>query len=50
MAALEDLLEQTPSGFGRLTALRHSGWLPETPPHWALPAVPLGTHRAAWAS
>ncbi|NOG69488.1 CoA transferase [Roseicella sp. DB1501] len=48
MAALEDLLEEGPSGFGRLTALRHAGHLPATPPHWALPAVPLGTHAAAW--
>ncbi|TDH61732.1 CoA transferase [Dankookia rubra] len=46
---LGDLLETAPSGFGRLTALRHSGRLPETPPHWALPPVPLGTHRAEWA-
>lgn len=46
---LGDLLETGPSGFGTLTALRHSGRLAETPPHWALPAVPLGTHRAAWA-
>jgi crotonobetainyl-CoA:carnitine CoA-transferase CaiB-like acyl-CoA transferase len=44
-----DLLEEMPSDFGRLTALRHSGRLPETPPHWALPPVRLGTHPAAWA-
>jgi len=49
MDALAELLEEAPSGFGRLTALRHSGRLPETPPHWALPAVPLGTHPADWA-
>jgi crotonobetainyl-CoA:carnitine CoA-transferase CaiB-like acyl-CoA transferase len=49
MEALDDLLETGPSGFGELTALRHSGHLPETPPHWALPPVPLGTHRPAWA-
>lgn len=48
MAELGDLLETTDSGFGRLTALRHAGQLAETPPHWALPAVPLGTHEAAW--
>ena len=48
MAELGDLLETTDSGFGRLTALRHSGQLAETPPHWALPSVPLGTHRAEW--
>jgi len=49
MEALGDLLETGPSGFGALTALRHSGQLPETPPHWALPPVPLGTHRPEWA-
>jgi crotonobetainyl-CoA:carnitine CoA-transferase CaiB-like acyl-CoA transferase len=49
LAELGDLLETGPSGFGSLTALRHSGRLAETPPHWALPAVPLGTHRAEWA-
>ena len=47
MAEIGDLLEQTASGFGRLTALRHSGQLAETPPHWALPSVPLGTHARA---
>jgi crotonobetainyl-CoA:carnitine CoA-transferase CaiB-like acyl-CoA transferase len=46
---LGDLLEEMPSGFGRLTALRHSGHLAATPPHWALPPVWLGTHPPAWA-
>ena len=41
-------LETTPSGFGTLTAIRHAGQLSDTPPHWALPAVPLGTHPARW--
>ena len=41
-------LDTTPSGFGMLTALRHAGQLSETPPHWALPAVPLGAHPARW--
>ncbi|MBY0335842.1 MAG: CoA transferase [Acetobacteraceae bacterium] len=49
MDALAPLLEETPSGFGRLTALRHSGQLPDTPPHWALPAMPLGSHAPEWA-
>ncbi len=48
MADLGPLLETTDSGFGRLTALRHSGQLAETPPYWALPSVPLGTHKAEW--
>jgi hypothetical protein len=46
---LGDLLEESDSGWGRLAALRHSGWLDETPPRWALPSVPLGTHAPAWA-
>lgn len=41
-------LETTPSGFGALTALRHAGQLSNTPPHWTLPSVPLGTHAARW--
>jgi hypothetical protein len=48
MADIGELLEETESGFGRLTAMRHSGLLAETPPYWALPSVPLGTHRAEW--
>lgn len=48
LAEVGDLLEETDSGFGRLTALRHSGQLARTPPHWVLPSVPLGTHPAAW--
>ncbi len=49
MAELGPLLEESESGFGRLTALRHAGGLEVTPPFWALPSVPLGTHRAEWA-
>ena len=41
-------LETSPSGFGLLTALRHAGRLSDTPPHWTLPSVPLGTHPARW--
>jgi crotonobetainyl-CoA:carnitine CoA-transferase CaiB-like acyl-CoA transferase len=44
-----DLLEDSDSGFGRLTTIRHAGILETTPAHWALPSVPLGTHPAAWA-
>ncbi|MBS0560074.1 MAG: CoA transferase [Proteobacteria bacterium] len=44
-----DLLEDAPSGFGRLTHVRHAAVLGETPARWTLPSVPLGTHRAAWA-
>lgn len=41
-------LETSPSGFGALTALRHAGQLSDTPPHWTLPSVALGTHAAQW--
>lgn len=49
--AFEDIagyLEQSPSGFGSMTAVRHAGCLAETPPHWKLPSVPLGTHPPVW--
>jgi crotonobetainyl-CoA:carnitine CoA-transferase CaiB-like acyl-CoA transferase len=45
---VSDRLEDTASGFGRLTAVRHAAVMTETPPHWARPTVPLGTHEAAW--
>lgn len=44
-----DLLEQSDSPFGRLTAVRHAGRLSHTPPRWARPAVPLGSDAPAWA-
>jgi crotonobetainyl-CoA:carnitine CoA-transferase CaiB-like acyl-CoA transferase len=43
-----DCLEETASGFGRLTAVRHAADMSETPPRWARPSVPLGTDPAAW--
>ena len=43
-----DCLEETSSGFGRLTAVRHAAVMSETPPHWVRPSVPLGTHAPAW--
>ena len=48
-AAVRDLLEETPSGFGPLTAVRHAAHLSATPTRWARPSVPLGTHPPAWA-
>jgi crotonobetainyl-CoA:carnitine CoA-transferase CaiB-like acyl-CoA transferase len=41
-------LEDSPSGFGRLTAIRHSATMSETPPRWIRPTVPLGTNPPAW--
>jgi crotonobetainyl-CoA:carnitine CoA-transferase CaiB-like acyl-CoA transferase len=47
--AVQDRLEENESGFGRLTTVRHAAVMDETPPRWARPSVPLGTHAAAWA-
>ena len=43
-----DLLHTTPSGFGSLTAVRHSASLSQTPARWLRPSVPPGTHAPAW--
>jgi crotonobetainyl-CoA:carnitine CoA-transferase CaiB-like acyl-CoA transferase len=43
-----DYLEDSPSGFGRLTAIRHSATMSETLPRWVRPTVPLGTNPPAW--
>ena len=45
-----DLLETSKSGFGRLTAVRHSARLSRTPAGWARPSVPLGSHAPEWPS
>ncbi len=45
---ISDLLEVLESGFGELTVVRHAAKLSETPAHWALPSVPLGTHAPEW--
>jgi crotonobetainyl-CoA:carnitine CoA-transferase CaiB-like acyl-CoA transferase len=46
---VSDRLEDTPSGFGELTAVRHAAVMTETPPHWMRPTVPLGTHAPGWS-
>ncbi len=45
---VRDCMEETSSGFGRLTAVRHAAVMTETPARWARPSVPLGTHAPAW--
>ena len=47
---VQDRLYESESGFGRLTAVRHSAVMSETPPRWARPSVPLGTNAPAWPS
>jgi crotonobetainyl-CoA:carnitine CoA-transferase CaiB-like acyl-CoA transferase len=46
--AVKPLLEDVPSGFGTLTAVKHSAILSKTPAFWARPAVPLGSHPPQW--
>ncbi|MDB5369708.1 MAG: acyl-CoA transferase/carnitine dehydratase [Roseomonas sp.] len=43
-----DLLEETASGFGRLSVVRHPAVLEATPAAFARPSVPLGTDAPAW--
>jgi crotonobetainyl-CoA:carnitine CoA-transferase CaiB-like acyl-CoA transferase len=43
-----DLYVHYDSPVGRLSQLAPALELSETPPHWARPAVPLGTHPATW--
>ena len=45
---VRDRLEESDSGFGRLTAVRHSAVMSETPTRWDRPTVPLGTHPPVW--
>jgi crotonobetainyl-CoA:carnitine CoA-transferase CaiB-like acyl-CoA transferase len=47
-ADVRDLLEELPSGFGRLTTVRHAATMSETPPHWTRQSVPLGADPPAW--
>lgn len=41
-------LEDSPSGFGKLRAVRHSAVLSVTPPRWSHPAVQLGSSAPEW--
>ena len=44
----QPFVETLPSGFGQLSALRHSARLSRTPPGWDRPSMPPGTHALAW--
>jgi crotonobetainyl-CoA:carnitine CoA-transferase CaiB-like acyl-CoA transferase len=46
--AIKPFLEETPSGFGPLSAVRHAAMLSTTPARWARPAVPLGNDAVRW--
>jgi crotonobetainyl-CoA:carnitine CoA-transferase CaiB-like acyl-CoA transferase len=48
LEAVQDLLEDMDSPFGRLRHVRPPARLSETPAFWSRPVVPLGTHPAAW--
>src|SRR5215207_624549 len=45
---IRDLTEDSDSGFGRLTGVRNSAVMSETPTRWVRPSVPLGTHAPEW--
>ncbi|HUC17236.1 MAG TPA: CoA transferase [Acetobacteraceae bacterium] len=45
---ISDRLEETDSGFGRLTVVRPAAEIPASPPRHGRPAMPLGTHPAHW--
>jgi crotonobetainyl-CoA:carnitine CoA-transferase CaiB-like acyl-CoA transferase len=45
---VRDLMEDSDSGFGRLTGVRPSGVMSETPMRWVRPSMPLGTHQSEW--
>lgn len=45
---VRDLLEESDSGFGRLSAVKHPATMTAIPPRWQRPSVPLGTHPPAW--
>ncbi len=47
-ADIAEFLEESDSGFGRLSAVRHAAVLSATPAYWTLPSVPRGTHPPRW--
>jgi crotonobetainyl-CoA:carnitine CoA-transferase CaiB-like acyl-CoA transferase len=47
-ADIGSLLEETPSGFGLLSAVRHAAVLSQTKASWTRPAVPLGNDAPHW--
>jgi crotonobetainyl-CoA:carnitine CoA-transferase CaiB-like acyl-CoA transferase len=47
---VQRFIEDAPSGFGPLRAVRHSALLSKTPAHWLRPAMPLGSHPPQWSA
>jgi crotonobetainyl-CoA:carnitine CoA-transferase CaiB-like acyl-CoA transferase len=47
---IKAMLDAMDTPLGRLTFVRHSAELSETPARWTRPSVPLGTHAPAWES
>ncbi len=43
-------LQESDSGFGRLSCVRHAAVLSATPARWDRPSVPPGTHEPRWPS
>ncbi len=43
-------IERSASGFGAMSAVRHSAIMSKTPAHWARPAMPLGSNPPVWSS
>jgi hypothetical protein len=46
--AVLPFVEQVPSGFGSLQAIRHAAQLSRTPAFWSRPAMALGSHPPQW--
>jgi crotonobetainyl-CoA:carnitine CoA-transferase CaiB-like acyl-CoA transferase len=46
--AVKPLVEQMPSGFGPLAAIRHAAQMSKTPAFWSRPTVPLGSNPPQW--
>jgi len=45
---VQKYIQPMPSGFGELSAVRHSAILSKTPARWARQAMPLGSHKPEW--
>jgi hypothetical protein len=46
---VDDLLADSETPFGKLRHVVPAAQFSETPAFWSRPAVPLGTHEAAWS-